>query len=56
MSAAWRWVAAILAVLVALLAARPLYRLSLNLPPEQLWSWLQDRPPAMMRSLAGDLA
>ena len=37
LSAAWRWVAAILAVLVALLAARPLYRLSLNLPPEQLW-------------------
>ena len=37
LSAAWRWVAAILAVLVALLAARPLYRVSLRLPPAQLW-------------------
>jgi diguanylate cyclase len=32
------------------------YHLSRPLPPEQLWSWLQDRPPAMTRSLAGDLA
>jgi diguanylate cyclase len=32
------------------------YHLSRPLPPEQLWSWLQDRPPAMTRSLACDLA
>ncbi|WP_116449894.1 putative bifunctional diguanylate cyclase/phosphodiesterase [Blastococcus litoris] len=28
------------------------YHLSRPLPPEQLWSWLQDRPPATVRSLA----
>jgi diguanylate cyclase (GGDEF)-like protein len=32
------------------------YHLSRPLPPEQLWSWLQDRPPATVRSLAGDRA
>ena len=31
------------------------YHLSRPLPPEKLWSWLQDRPPAMVRSLADDL-
>jgi EAL domain-containing protein (putative c-di-GMP-specific phosphodiesterase class I) len=31
------------------------YHLSRPLPPEQLWSWLQDRPPATVRALAGDL-
>jgi diguanylate cyclase (GGDEF)-like protein len=28
------------------------YHLSRPLPPEQLWAWLQDRPPATVRSLA----
>jgi diguanylate cyclase (GGDEF)-like protein len=32
------------------------YHLSRPLPPEQLWSWLQDRPPATVRSLAERLA
>jgi diguanylate cyclase len=32
------------------------YHFSRPLPPEQLWAWLQDRPPATTRSLAGDLA
>ena len=31
------------------------YHLSRPLPPEKLWSWLQDRPPATVRSLADDL-
>ncbi len=31
------------------------YHLSRPLPPEQLWSWLQARPPATVRLLAGDL-
>jgi EAL domain-containing protein (putative c-di-GMP-specific phosphodiesterase class I) len=32
------------------------YHLSRPLSPEQLWSWLQDRPPATVRSLAERLA
>ena len=29
------------------------YHLSRPLPAEQLWAWLQDRPPATVRSVAG---
>jgi membrane protein len=40
LAAAWRWVAAVLAVAVALLAAKPLHRLSVELPPPELWQTL----------------
>jgi EAL domain-containing protein (putative c-di-GMP-specific phosphodiesterase class I) len=32
------------------------YHLSRPLPPEQLWSWLEDRPPTAVRTLADDRA
>jgi membrane protein len=37
LAAAWRWVAAVLALVVSLLAAKPLYRLSSRLPPQDFW-------------------
>jgi membrane protein len=37
LAAAWRWVAAVLALVVALLAAKPLYHLSVRLPPQDFW-------------------
>lgn len=40
LAAAWRWVAAVLAVIVALLAAKPLYRVSGRLPPPEFWQAL----------------
>ena len=30
------------------------YHLSRPLPPEQLWAWLLERPPATVRTLAAD--
>jgi membrane protein len=40
LAAAWRWVAAVLAVVVSLLAAKPLNRLAIDLPPPALWQSL----------------
>ena len=40
LAAAWRWVAAVLSLVVALLAAKPLSHLSERLPPPALWEIL----------------
>jgi membrane protein len=37
LAAAWRWVAAVMALLVTLIAAKQVYRLSIPLPPRNLW-------------------
>ena len=52
LSSAWRWVAAILAVLVALLAAKPLYQVSLNIPPPNLWETVVGLLPDVAVALA----
>ena len=45
LAAAWRWVAAVMALLVTLVAAKQVYRLSIPLPPRNLWETMIDLLP-----------